>query len=158
MLPEYIYLAHISTLLVLNYEVHRALTIFLCMAMMYPMKGLSCNGMTCPLATPLGSGVSGLQGTTVLGPPLGMRTGLLAGLWSPAQPLAIGVISVRGEDRDGWRPLWVGEEGRQKWEKVDTPVSVGELTDVGEPGTGISKAHRKPFTDNLTFWLSWGKF
>lgn len=46
----------------------------------------------------------------------------------------------------------------QKRERVDTPVSVGELTDVGEPGTGISKAQRKPFTDSRTFWLSSGKF
>lgn len=38
------------------------------------------------------------------------------------------------------------------------PVSVGELRDMGEPGTGISNAHRKPLTDSRTFWLSRGKF
>lgn len=75
-----------------------ALTIFLCMAIMYPMKGLSCTGVMCPLATPLGMGVSGLRGTTVLGPPLGIRTGLFARLWSPAEPLAIGVRSDESED------------------------------------------------------------
>lgn len=56
-----------------------------------------------------------------------------------------------------WRWLKAAPS-RRRGEKVDAPVSVGELTDVGEPGTGISKAHRKPFTDSLTFWLSWGKF
>lgn len=69
------------------------LTIFLCMAMMYPMKGLSCTGVTCPLAIPLAIGVSGLWGTVVPGPPLGMRTGLLARFSSAAVPLAIGVRS-----------------------------------------------------------------
>lgn len=73
------------------------------MAMMYPMKGLSCTGVTCPLAIPLATGVSGLQGTVVLGPPLGMRTGLLARFSSAAEPLAIGVWSNEG-----------GEQGREK--------------------------------------------
>lgn len=80
------------------YRLQAALTIFLCMAMMYPMKGLSCTGVMCPLATPLDRGVSGLHGTTVLGPPLGIRTGLFARLWSPAEPLAIGVRSDENED------------------------------------------------------------
>lgn len=65
--------------------------------MMYPMKGLSCTGVMCPLATPLVRGVSGLQGTMVLGPPLGMRTGLLLRLPLAAEPLAIGVMSDKGE-------------------------------------------------------------
>ncbi len=38
------------------------------------------------------------------------------------------------------------------------PVITGDMTEVGEPGTGISNAQRKPFTVCRTFWLSWGKF
>lgn len=93
------------------------LTIFLCMAMMYPMKGLSCTGVTCPLATPLARGVSGLQGTMVLGPPLGMRTGLLAGFSSAAEPLAIGVRSNRGyEETVHSRQIHAGKSAKTKCE------------------------------------------
>lgn len=72
------------------------------MAMMYPMKGLSCTGMICPLTTPLVKGVSGLQGTRVLGPPLGMRMGLLTSCPFAAEPFATGVMSNKvkeGEHR-----------------------------------------------------------
>lgn len=69
------------------------LTIFLCIAMMYPMKGLSCTGAMCPLATPLARGISGLQGSTMLGPPLGMKSDSLVRRAPPTEPLAIGVRS-----------------------------------------------------------------
>lgn len=143
----------------------RVLTIFLCIAMMYPMKGLSCTGVMCPLATPLARGVSGLQGTMVLGPPLGMRTGLLPRFPLAAEPLAIGVMSNEGKERGnedmencGFRQIHADKSVETKCEWTGSPVSVGELSDVGEPGTGISNAHRKPLTDRRTFWLSWGKF
>lgn len=61
--------------------------------MMYPMKGLSCTGAMCPLATPLARGISGLQGSTMLGPPLGMNADLLVRLSPPTEPLAVGVRS-----------------------------------------------------------------
>jgi len=38
------------------------------------------------------------------------------------------------------------------------PDCTGLDADVGDPGTGISNAHKNPLTDNRTFWLSWGKF
>lgn len=41
-----------------------------------------------------------------------------------------------------------------KFGRSSAPVSEGELSDVGEPGIGISKAHRKPLTESRTFWLS----
>lgn len=63
------------------------------MAMMYPVKGLSCIGVMCPLATPLAMGVSGLRGTRVLGPPLGMRASSLPRFSLAAEPLAIGGMS-----------------------------------------------------------------
>lgn len=69
------------------------------MAMMYPMKGLSCTGVMCPLATPLARGVSGLQSNMVLGPPLGMRAGLLPRVPLAAEPLAIGVMSNEREEQ-----------------------------------------------------------
>lgn len=79
----------------------------------------------------------------------------------------MGVTSGGGKD-GGEEAKGVGERGvslnggdgsgSRKGETAGAPVNVGELTDVGEPGTGISKAHRKPFTDSRTFWLSWGKF
>lgn len=71
--------------------------------MMYPMKGLSCTGVMCPLVTPLARGVSGLQGTMVLGPPLGMRMGLLPKCPLAAEPLAIGVMSDEEEEREAER-------------------------------------------------------
>lgn len=66
---------------------------------MYPMKGLSCTGVMCPLATPLARGVSGLQSNMLLGPPLGMRTGLFPRFPLAAEPLAIGVMSNEGKER-----------------------------------------------------------
>lgn len=69
------------------------------MAMMYPMKGLSCTGVICPLATPLARSISGLQGTVVLGPPLGMRMGLLPMFPLEAKLLAIAVMSDKVEER-----------------------------------------------------------
>lgn len=81
------------------YNTHNSvLTIFLCMAMMYPMKGLPWTGVMCPLGIPLARGVSGLQGTLVLGPPLGMRMGLLIRMSSAAVLLTIGVNSTGRED------------------------------------------------------------
>lgn len=125
------------------------------------MKGLSCTGVACPLATPLATGVSGLQGTTVLGPPLGINAGLSVRLSPPAEPLAIGVKS--NERR--WASFTLSifnsisdVNFRNNDGRSAAPVSVGELKDVGEPGTGISNAHRKPLTDSRTFWLSRGKF
>lgn len=58
-----------------NITTELPLTIFLCIAMMYPIKGLSWTGVTCPLATPFVRGISGLEGTRELGPPLGISTG-----------------------------------------------------------------------------------
>lgn len=68
------------------------------MAMMYPMKGLSCVGATGPFAIPLARGDSGLKGTMLLGPPLGMRTGSLPGFSLAAEPLAIGEMSDECEE------------------------------------------------------------
>lgn len=43
-----------------------------------------------------------------------------------------------------------------EWEKECflLPDCTGLDADVGDPGTGISNAHKKPLTDNRTFWLS----
>ena len=90
---------HIFSSCIALWHLCRVLTIFLCMAMMYPMKGLSCTGVMCPLAIPLPRGVSGLQGTIELGPPLGMRTGLLPTFPLTVEPFAIGVTSVEGEEQ-----------------------------------------------------------
>lgn len=60
------------------------------------MKGLSCTGVTCPLATPLAKGLSGLKGTAMLGPPLGINADLSVRFSPPAEPLAIGVRSEEG--------------------------------------------------------------
>ncbi len=73
------------------------------MAIMYPIKGLSCTGVICPLAIPLPKGVSGLQGTMVLGPPLGMRTGLLPRFPLVVEPLATGVMSKKGKKKENDR-------------------------------------------------------
>lgn len=143
-----------------KYQQQLRLTIFLCMAMMYPMKGLSCTGVVWPLTTPLATGVSGLQGTVVLGPPFGMSRGLLPRCPLAAEPLAIGVTSNQVEERDNTVGNGSGSHTiALQWTlTTSSPVGVGELTETGEPGTGISNAHRKPLTDRRTFWLSWGKF
>lgn len=73
------------------------------MAMMYPIKGLSCTSVMCPLVTQLDRGGSGLQGTMVLGPPLGMRMGLWFRCPLAAAPLAIGVMSNEVEEREAER-------------------------------------------------------
>lgn len=38
------------------------------------------------------------------------------------------------------------------------PVSIGLEAETGDPGMGISNAHKYPLTESRTFWLSWGKF
>lgn len=77
------------------------------------------------------------------------------------EPLAIGVMSNEGEERGheeiencAFRQIHADKCAKTKRERRGSPVSVGELRDVGEPGTGISNAHRKPLTDSRTFWLS----
>lgn len=34
------------------------------------------------------------------------------------------------------------------------PVSIGLEAETGDPGMGISNAHRNPLTESRTFWLS----
>lgn len=62
------------------------------------------------------------------------------------------------ENRCAFRQIHADNSAETECEWTGSPVSVGELSDVGEPGTGTSNAHRKPLTDSRTFWLSWGKF
>lgn len=38
------------------------------------------------------------------------------------------------------------------------PVCTGLEAETGDPGMGISNAHKNPLTESRTFWLSWGKF
>lgn len=67
------------------------------------------------------------------------------------------VCAEHQENRMRYKKAWIRLE-EQKAKMCLSPAGVGEVTEVGEPGTGISNAHRKPFTDRRTFWLSWGKF
>lgn len=89
------------------------LTIFLCMAMMYPMKGLSCTWMICPLATPLTGGGSGLEGIMVLGAPLGMRMVLSPTCPLAAVPLAVGVVSDEDKSR-------ISHRMKQEWKQISS--------------------------------------
>lgn len=34
------------------------------------------------------------------------------------------------------------------------PVSIGLEAETGDPGMGISNAHKNPLTESRTFWLS----
>lgn len=58
------------------------------------MKGLSCTGTAWPLGIPFTRGFSGVQGTTVLGMPLGIRPDFPMWLF-PTVPLAVGVFSKK---------------------------------------------------------------
>ena len=90
------------------------------MAMMYPMNGLSCNGVMCPFETPLVRGASGLQGTNVLGPPLGMRTDLLPRCPLAAEPLATGVMSNEVEKREPERKEKYCQVSSQLWTLIQS--------------------------------------
>jgi len=63
-------------------------------------------------------------------------------------------MNVRRIENRGFRRSHADEKAKTECERTVSPVRVGELSDVGEPGTGISNAHRKPLTDRRTLWLS----
>lgn len=126
------------------------------------------------MGMPLARHFSEPEGTTVLGMPLArllsdpLRTGVPAipfgmgpdfSAWLiRAMPLPICVLArdILNRKDETKRMLW-GSKGNECFRQRGVsplPTGAGEVTEVGEPGTGISNAHKKPFTDKRTFWLS----
>lgn len=52
-----------------------------------------------------------------------------------------------------FRPVFKAEITRRSY-SLTLPVCIGLEAETGDPGMGISNAHKNPLTESRTFWLS----